>query len=238
MVDPIIDYNRVEALPYKKTVAMVNNFIINTTQFLNRFTYLCDKKLAETSRSIQRLETTMNILEGKLASVPGLEGIQGSAVSTTSTTTTTTDASTAVATTSTAPSSIPTPPPPPGTAAAAAAPAPAPAPPTPAIAPPAAESAGSGMTNQNDPRYARYFKMLKLGVPAAQIRQKMMFEGVDPDILDNPDGASDYKPEEEDNDDEEASSGGGPPVPPPMAAGRDDDDDDDEDEDEDDFDDD
>jgi len=258
MVDPIIDFNRVEALPYKKTVAMVNNFIINTTQFLNRFAYLCEKKLTDVDRNIQRLEITMNILEQKLASIPGLEGIQGGAPPAQQ------DAQAAAAPAATTPAApaaqapganIPTPPPPPN-----AVPAPA------VAAPVAAAPASSGVTNQNDPRFSRFFKMLKIGVPAAQIRQKMMFEGVDPDILEyafsssffvccfysyfvmtsltnsstattiisNPDGISDFKPEndEDDDDDDDAR-----PSAQPARAERDDEEED-EDEDEDDFDDD
>lgn len=233
MVDPIIDFNRVEALPYKKTVAMVNNFIINTTQFLNRFAYLCEKKLTDVDRNIQRLEITMNILEQKLASIPGLEGIQGAPAQQQQQAQTQVAAPTAAAAapTTQAPANIPTPPPPPG----AAVPAPVPVAAAPAVV---ASSASDGVTNQNDPRFARFFKMLKIGVPAAQIRQKMMFEGVDPDILDNPDGISDFKPENDDDDDGDDDAR---PAAQPTAARAerdDEDDEDDEDEEDDDFDDD
>lgn len=34
-----------------------------------------------------------------------------------------------------------------------------------------------------DPRYSQYFTMLRLRVPVAAIKQKMMIEGVNPDIL-------------------------------------------------------
>jgi WASH complex subunit CCDC53 len=44
---------------------------------------------------------------------------------------------------------------------------------------------------KDDPRYARYFKMVQIGVPMAQVKQKMMMEGVNPDILDNPDALAD-----------------------------------------------
>mgnify|MGYP002385750259 CR=1 FL=1 len=49
------------------------------------------------------------------------------------------------------------------------------------------------MTNAQDPRYTKYFKMLKNGVPLAAVQQKMMFEGFSPDVLSNPDGPSDFK---------------------------------------------
>lgn len=68
----MIDYRRVEPIPVKKTVAFVNNFIIDTTQFLNRFSYLCEQRLNDVSRKLQRLEVTMALLEAKLNSIPGL----------------------------------------------------------------------------------------------------------------------------------------------------------------------
>lgn len=34
-----------------------------------------------------------------------------------------------------------------------------------------------------DPRYEQYFVMLRLRVPVAAIKQKMMLEGINPDIL-------------------------------------------------------
>ena len=39
---------------------------------------------------------------------------------------------------------------------------------------------------KDDVRYAHYFKMLVVGVPEPAVRNKMMVEGVDPSILDDP----------------------------------------------------
>eukprot|EP01094_Clydonella_sp_ATCC50884_P006655 TRINITY_DN15869_c0_g1_i1.p2 TRINITY_DN15869_c0_g1~~TRINITY_DN15869_c0_g1_i1.p2 ORF type:complete len:218 (-),score=79.87 TRINITY_DN15869_c0_g1_i1:49-702(-) len=190
-----INYEEVESLSYKKTLAFVNGFVINTTQFLNRFSFLCEQKLAGVSRDIQRLETTMSILEAKLASIPELEGITaasgGAAAAPSGPVAPAGDGVSAPASTA-APEDDdddffddegP----------AAAAPAPAPAAGGGEAAEAAAEPAApSGMTMEHDPRYSRYFKMVKMGVLAAQVKQKMMMEGVDPDILDNPDAPSDY----------------------------------------------
>jgi hypothetical protein len=44
-------------------------------------------------------------------------------------------------------------------------------------------------TVKDDPRYVKYFKMLKVGIPIDHIQQQMMFDGVDPNILSNPDAA-------------------------------------------------
>ena len=73
--DKIINYEQVDPVPYKTTLAFINNFVINTTQFVNRFSYLAEQKLSDVSRDIHRLEITMSILEAKLDSIPGLENI-------------------------------------------------------------------------------------------------------------------------------------------------------------------
>src|SRR6185437_136554 len=39
-----------------------------------RFSYLCEQKLNDVSRNIQRLETTLSLLETKLQSIDGLSG--------------------------------------------------------------------------------------------------------------------------------------------------------------------
>ena len=38
-----------------------------------------------------------------------------------------------------------------------------------------------------DPRYAKYFKMVQVGIPPAALHAKMRMEGLDPIYLDNPD---------------------------------------------------
>lgn len=58
--------------------------------------------------------------------------------------------------------------------------------PTPS-APPAAQT---GMTLKDHPDYARYFKMVRMGVPAQAVKNKMMLEGFTPeqaDVIDTPD---------------------------------------------------
>ncbi len=69
----LVDYKQIPPLPRRQVVLLVNNFIVSTGQFLNRFSTLCEEKLTNISSNIERLETTMNILEAKLASIPGLE---------------------------------------------------------------------------------------------------------------------------------------------------------------------
>ncbi|XP_023210420.1 WASH complex subunit 3-like [Centruroides sculpturatus] len=64
------------------------------------------------------------------------------------------------------------------------------------------------MTISQDPRYSKYFKMINLGVPVGAVKQKMITEGVDPNILDDPNAESSSKPivQDEENDDSDVSS--------------------------------
>jgi WASH complex subunit CCDC53 len=105
-----IDFKTVDSLPQRKTITLVNNFIINTTQFLNKFSYLCEEKLADVSHQIEKLEITLNILEAKLASIPGLDPVNIPEP-------TSTDATVPVAPPSNS-SDAPPPPPPPGSSSA------------------------------------------------------------------------------------------------------------------------
>jgi len=50
------------------------------------------------------------------------------------------------------------------------------------------------LTMENDPRYQTYFKMMRLKIPISGIKQKMMLEGFNPDILDHPNAPSDRPP--------------------------------------------
>lgn len=51
----------------------------------------------------------------------------------------------------------------------------------------AAPAAGGGALVKDDAKYAKFFKLLKMGMPAEQIKLKMSAEGLDPELLDTPD---------------------------------------------------
>ncbi|XP_014447125.1 WASH complex subunit 3 isoform X5 [Tupaia chinensis] len=118
---------RVPAIQQKRTVAFLNQFVVHTVQFLNRFSTVCEEKLADLSLRIQQIETTLNILDAKQNSTQD-SGQQESEV-----------------------------------------------------------SAENILTVAKDPRYARYLKMVQVGVPVMAIRNKMISEGLDPDLLERPD---------------------------------------------------
>lgn len=51
---------------------MINNFIVNTADFLNVFSNTIEKKIASASNKITNLETLLAVLEAKLNSIPDL----------------------------------------------------------------------------------------------------------------------------------------------------------------------
>lgn len=180
-------------IPYKETLEIVNQFVVQTTQFLNRFAVTCEEKLNRVDRDMQRLEVTLSLLESKLSSIEGL----GSAPVPTTTTTTTNNTPAATG--------IPPPPPPPNQQQAASA---MPVPPPP---PAPVEDTGPKIPKcKDDPRLAEFFKLLRLGAARGQIEFKMEQAGVSVSLLDTPDAPSPLGPienasnnnaEEEEDDD-------------------------------------
>ena len=69
-MQPQLDFTEVDPIPYRKSLTFVNSFLIQTTQFLNRFANTCEQKLSGVSSQLQQLEITMGLLEAKLASIP------------------------------------------------------------------------------------------------------------------------------------------------------------------------
>ena len=55
-----------QPVPVKKTLLIVNTFVVHTTAFLNKFVATCESKLHKIHTDITRMETTLNILEGLL----------------------------------------------------------------------------------------------------------------------------------------------------------------------------
>ncbi|XP_050392555.1 WASH complex subunit 3 isoform X2 [Patella vulgata] len=174
IVGPGVDYTKVDAIQQKRSIAFINHFITHTARFLNRFSCVCEEKLENLSTKIQRLEISLSILEAKLSSIPGLENVTvESSSSSTSVATNGPGSSEASATSqNTAVNNEPS-----DTATPAAAQAPPP------------EEVKPQQTVSQDPRYARFFKMLQVGVPAQAVKLKMSAEGLNPDLLDTPDAA-------------------------------------------------
>ena len=74
-----IDYTKVECLPQKQLLAMVNSFVVHTVHFLNSFAHDADNKLSNTSKKIQQLEICLNLLEAKFSHIEGIGNVEGKA---------------------------------------------------------------------------------------------------------------------------------------------------------------
>ena len=68
------------ALPVKKTLLLVNNFVVHTTQFLNHFSALAEEKLQRVQNNIVTLEESLVMLESRLARMPELADIKADPV--------------------------------------------------------------------------------------------------------------------------------------------------------------
>ncbi|XP_071357975.1 WASH complex subunit 3 [Trachinotus anak] len=170
-----VDLSKVPAIQQRRIVAYLNQFVVHTVRFLNRFSTVCEEKLSNISLRIQQIETTLCILEAKLSSIPGLEDVTIDGIG---------QQQTAQANGPTAASQSQT-----GGPPAVTLPPPEPAQSAPEAAPmqKAEEAADNVMTVAKDQRYARYLKMVQVGVPVMAIRNKMVLEGLDPNLLDTPD---------------------------------------------------
>jgi WASH complex subunit CCDC53 len=174
------EFANMQPMPIRKTLMVVNHFVVNTTNFINKFALLCEQKLQRVSQDVQRLEIVLKLLEGRLSSIDWLgTPLDGASSSSTLDSVPTFDSSTAssgASPSTTTPSvgtqsSI-------ETAASTAAAADA------ALAEPQAEPAAVDVLPvSQDPLYSKYFKMLKLGVVKPQIAMKMQSDGLDPSII-------------------------------------------------------
>uniref|UniRef100_A0A8V0YHS8 WASH complex subunit 3 n=2 Tax=Gallus gallus TaxID=9031 RepID=A0A8V0YHS8_CHICK len=164
-----IDLTKVPAIQQKRTVAFLNQFVVHTVQFLNRFSTVCEEKLSALSLRIQQIETTLNILDAKLSSIPGLEDVKFEVSSANL-------------------NSVTSSPMAPATTDQQAAVSPQSGNNKHEEALQKTEIVTENMrTVAKDPRYARYLKMVQVGVPVMAIRNKMISEGLNPDLLETPD---------------------------------------------------
>lgn len=170
-----VDLTKVPAIQQRRIVAYLNQFVVHTVRFLNRFSTVCEEKLANISLRIQQIETTLCILEAKLSSIPGLEDVTVDGVGQQQTAQTQGPAAASQSQADGPPAGTLPPPEPTQSAPEAA------------TTQKAEAAAVNVMTVAKDPRYARYLKMVQVGVPVQAIRNKMTQENLDPNLLDTPD---------------------------------------------------
>lgn len=67
-----VDLSQLPMIPMAKSLLLVNNFVANTTRFLNHFAFECEERLGRVSGNLTRVEILLAILEAKLNSIPDL----------------------------------------------------------------------------------------------------------------------------------------------------------------------
>ncbi|XP_059997937.1 WASH complex subunit 3-like [Lagenorhynchus albirostris] len=157
-----IDLNKVPAIPQERTVAFLNQFVVHTVRFLNPFSTVREEKLAELSLRMQQIETTLNILDAELSSIPGLDDVIFEVSPTrvpritneTHFETTSEQSQNSLQDSGPRESEV---------------------------------TPENILTVAKDVRYARYLRMAQVGVPVMAIRNKMISEGLDPDLPQRPD---------------------------------------------------
>ena len=178
-METCVNYNETPPIKPVSTVAVINSFVISTTRFLNQFAFHCETKISQISRHLTRLgmltililwylETTLSLLELKLDSIPEISGIQGEA---------------ALPLTNEPPkapteeTSLP----PPIEEDSYTLPAVQSEQP---LETSESSAVPEGMvTNDKNPLYIKYFKLLNLGAIPDQIKRQMAADGFDPNIL-------------------------------------------------------
>lgn len=182
-----MDASRIKPAPLPHSLLLINNFVINTTRFLNSFSENVEKKLLGVSRRITEVEITLSFLEAKLNSIPELDHIkpdnsasqpttnipEGNANNASSSSTTSSVASTSsstATTTTTAPSETPT----------------APISSTIEAAVPSIPQDDGMIAASEHPAYSPFLKMLRVGVPPPVVVGKLQAAGLDPSVVDDP----------------------------------------------------
>ncbi|GJQ77539.1 hypothetical protein Trydic_g20928 [Trypoxylus dichotomus] len=69
-VDLNIDYETILPIQQKRTITFINNFLTNTISFFNTFSQSCESRLMEFNYKLQKLEASLLILEAQLSSIP------------------------------------------------------------------------------------------------------------------------------------------------------------------------
>ncbi|XP_050464548.1 WASH complex subunit 3 isoform X1 [Cataglyphis hispanica] len=158
IIEPTIDYTKVPPINQKRTVSFINHFITHTVTFLNKFALCCEERLFEFENKLQKLEASLEILESRLSSIPGLEQEHHKESDSFNENDKSKLEEVEVHKVDEPDNSE--------------------------VKPKAEET--KVQSAAKDPRYEKYFKMLHVGVPKEGVKLKMKQEGLDTSILDIP----------------------------------------------------
>uniref|UniRef100_A0A1I8A4C2 WASH complex subunit 3 n=1 Tax=Steinernema glaseri TaxID=37863 RepID=A0A1I8A4C2_9BILA len=176
-ISPDVELSKVKPLNLKRTVAFANFYLSQVASMLNNFAAIAEKKIMDIEWRLELMESELAICEEKIKSVPEVSEALShfrncTAVASPfnqSEVSISDDSELNAAKSETREISNPT------------------VHDTPYDEP--SEESAKVLKNSEHPAYAKYFKMLKMGVVEAAVKQKMIVDGLDPLILDNPDDA-------------------------------------------------
>ncbi len=168
-----IDINKVEALEHRRIAAFINHFLSTTVTFLNQFTRKCESKLDKIQQKLFQIDSALRILECKLESLPEVQASKSNTSAGEESRIQQPEISSVLSSTKNDNE------------------------PSPSQNESSSQQEGheeegikaeqhTKQSLREDPTYAKYFKMMYVGVPVQAIKQKMMSEGIDPAILDHP----------------------------------------------------
>jgi len=175
-----LNLQKIEAINTKRTIAFVDHFLSTTIRFMNTFCRNCETKLLDLNTRLGKLETMLSILETRLFSIPGHESALGSN-------------NHGLAITGSAQNEVDQPKNEPAAnviVTEVAAPIQQTLQPEILVLAEIQELVPDKpptLTVSQDPRYVKYFKMVKVGIPIMALRPKLLAEGLNPDLLETPD---------------------------------------------------
>ncbi|XP_066154433.1 WASH complex subunit 3 [Euwallacea fornicatus] len=167
-----VDYSQIPPIQQKRIIAFVNHFVTSTVSFLNSFCQLCESRFMEFEYKTQKIEASLLILEAQLSSIQGLDA-QETSKELKESSHEITDCESQEGHTSVAVDNVKL----------------------------SLETSNSmakeatvkrddtplGVKASDDPRFVKFFKMLKFGVQEEAVKLKMQAEGVDVSVLNTPD---------------------------------------------------
>ncbi|XP_073827408.1 coiled-coil domain containing 53 [Musca autumnalis] len=161
-----VDKTQLPPLHQKRILAFVNHFLISSCSFLNEFSLQCETRFIELERKLQKVEAALTILEAKLASIPDVENKENPTVTSNEKTATTNEQNNDDSKKTESIKDI--------------------AEELPQQQQPTETTIPQGIPATEHSLYKKYFKMIQVGVPLPAVQLKMQSEGLDPNILSNP----------------------------------------------------
>ncbi|KRT79618.1 hypothetical protein AMK59_7570 [Oryctes borbonicus] len=155
-VDLNIDYETILPIQQKRTITFINNFLTNTISFFNTFSQSCESRLMEFNYKLQKLEASLLILEAQLASIPDDDNNSHQKENSKQDSQNLQDIVELPKIDNAEINATPN------------------------------ESSPNDVIASQHPKYASFFKMVHVGVPAQAVKLKMIRENLDPSILDKP----------------------------------------------------